>query len=70
MEPHENGHFPTSSVGPSLQATLELGFLPDEHVSGAQLFSLGRGQPPCDQWEDVEPDSLEDDVRISRVANV
>src|SRR6266851_3577892 len=70
MKDREKGHFPTSSVGPPFQATLELCFLPNEHVSRAQLFPLGRRQPSGNQGEDVETNSLEDDVRIPRVADV
>lgn len=62
--------FPSSSIGPTLQAALELGFFPDKNVPGTELFPLGRGQPSGDQWEDVETNSLEDNMRISCITDI
>ena len=70
MGDRESGDFPTSSVGPTLQATFELGLLPNKDVPRAQLFPLGGRQPSGNQWEDVEPNGLKDDVRIPCVTDV
>jgi hypothetical protein len=63
-------NFPTTSVGPSLQATLEFRFFPNKDVSGTELVPLGRRQPPGNQRENVESDRLEDDVCIPRITDV
>jgi hypothetical protein len=62
--------FPSSPIGPPLQAALELGFLPDKNVPRTELFPLGRGQPSGYQWENVETNGLKDNMRISRITDI
>lgn len=73
-QPHERlrqeRDFPSSSISPPLQATLELGLLPDKDIPRRELFPLGGGQPSSDQWENVETNGLEENVCITRITDI
>ena len=43
---------------------------PHEYISRRELFTLSRGKPAGDQWQHAQPDGLEHDMRVPRVAKI